>query len=225
MGMIRAKSHGLSNSRRPKCPQPPFPLRLEDELIGLPPGVASHSEDIFDEFNCLNLNVTTPAEASATSNLPVLIYIHGGGGFSGSNGDWWCDGGSIVKRSMEIGKPVISVVIKYVYVSVRSNGGRSADKRTATDSPSSGTLAPKSWDQHTGKKILGIKVYTPIDVPLLPFLPLQLEIRQLANLAQLSVTPYLLSSPSRNLSLTLHSTQRFNGSTNTSPLSAALPAN
>jgi carboxylesterase type B len=105
---------GLSNFNRPKSPQTHFPLRLEDGLIGLPPGVASHSEDIFDELNCLNLNITIPAGANERSNLPVLIYIHGGGGFSGSNGDWWCDGGSIVKRSMEIGKPVIAVTIKYV---------------------------------------------------------------------------------------------------------------
>ncbi|KAE9368039.1 alpha/beta-hydrolase [Stipitochalara longipes BDJ] len=97
----------------PKCPQRHFPLRLEDELIGLPPGVATHSEDIFDEYNCLNLNITTPAGVNEKSNLPALVYIHGGGGFSGTNGDWWCDGGSIVKRSMEIGKPVIAVAINY----------------------------------------------------------------------------------------------------------------
>ncbi|PMD40957.1 alpha/beta-hydrolase [Hyaloscypha variabilis F] len=97
----------------PKCPQPQFPLRLEDGLIGLPPGVATHSEDNFDEYNCLNLNITTPAGANERSNLPVLIYIHGGGGFSGSNGDWWTDGGSIVKRSTEIAKPVVAVAINY----------------------------------------------------------------------------------------------------------------
>jgi carboxylesterase type B len=87
---------------------------VEDGLIALPPGIATHSEDIFDEFNCLNLNITAPAGANERSNLPVLIYIHGGGGFSGSNGDWWCDGGSIVKRSMEIGRPVIAIAIKYI---------------------------------------------------------------------------------------------------------------
>jgi carboxylesterase type B len=103
----------LSNFNRPKCPQPQFPLRVEDGLIALPPGLATHSEDIFDEFNCLNLNITSPAGANERSELPVLIYIHGGGGFSGSNGDWWCDGGSIVKRSMEIGRPVIAIAIKY----------------------------------------------------------------------------------------------------------------
>lgn len=99
---------------RPKFPQPHFPLRLEDGLIGLPYGLASHSPDIFDEFNCLNLNITTPAGINSDSDRPVMVYIHGGGGFSGSNGDWWCDGASLVKRSIEIGKPIVAVAIKYV---------------------------------------------------------------------------------------------------------------
>jgi carboxylesterase type B len=77
-----------------------------------PSGVGSHSEDIFDEFNCLNLNITTPAGAKEGDDLPVMVYIHGRGGFSGSNGNWWCDGGSIVKRSIEIGKPIVMVAIK-----------------------------------------------------------------------------------------------------------------
>jgi Carboxylesterase family len=155
MGMTRPKSHELSNFHRPKCPQPQFPLRLEDELIGLPPGVVSHSEDVFDEFNCLNLNVTTPAGASETSNLPVLIYIHGGGGFSGSNGDWWCDGGSIVKRSMEIGKPVISVVIKYVSARTPSDGGRSADIRYSYRLSILGYIGSEELGSAYGKENIG----------------------------------------------------------------------
>ncbi|PVH79021.1 alpha/beta-hydrolase [Cadophora sp. DSE1049] len=97
----------------PKCPQPPQTVRLEDSLIGLPASITSHQPDIFSEFECLNLNITTPAGAKAGDNLPVLVYVHGGGGFSGSNSDWWCDGGSIVKRSVEIAKPVIMVAINY----------------------------------------------------------------------------------------------------------------
>lgn len=54
-----------------------------------------------------------PAGAHAGDDLPVMVYVHGGGGFSGANSDWWCDGGSIVKRSLEIGKPIIMVAIKY----------------------------------------------------------------------------------------------------------------
>jgi carboxylesterase type B len=81
-------------------------------LIGLPPGVASNAEDIFDEFECLNLNITMPAGATSESNLPVLVNVHGGGCFTGSNSDWWNDGGSIVKRSIDAGKPIVHVNIK-----------------------------------------------------------------------------------------------------------------
>jgi acetyl esterase/lipase len=99
------QNSSLKFNTRAKCPQTFYPLRLEDGLIHLPAGVGSHSEDIFDEFSCLNLNITTPAGTKQGNDLPVMVYIHGGGGFSGSNGDWWCDGGSIVKRSIEIGNP------------------------------------------------------------------------------------------------------------------------
>jgi hypothetical protein len=34
-----------------------------------------------------------------------MVYIHIEGGYSGSNGDWCCDGANTVKRSMENGKP------------------------------------------------------------------------------------------------------------------------
>lgn len=85
---------------------------MEDGLIGLPPHLASHVEDVYDEFNCLHLNITSPNNARKGSNLPVMVYIHGGGGRSGANSDWWCDGGSLVKKSVELGKPVIMIAIK-----------------------------------------------------------------------------------------------------------------
>lgn len=156
MGMSFFMIQDSSNLCRPKCPQPQFPLRLEDGLIGLPPGIATHSQDIFDEFDCLNLNITTPAGANEKSDLPVFIYIHGGGGFSGSNGDWWCDGGSIVKRSMEIGKPVIAVAIKYMLFSHRFV--HKLTKMTATVFPFWGILVPKNSHPYTGKEVTGIKV-------------------------------------------------------------------
>ncbi|KAI9649486.1 hypothetical protein NHQ30_002062 [Ciborinia camelliae] len=97
----------------PKCPQITGSVRMEDGLIGLPDGLARHAEDVFDEFNCLNLIITTPDDCSERSHLPVMVYIHGGGGWSGANSDWWCDGGSIVKKSIEMGKPIVHVAINY----------------------------------------------------------------------------------------------------------------
>ncbi|KAF8858989.1 alpha/beta-hydrolase [Acephala macrosclerotiorum] len=94
--------------------KPSSPIRMED-CLGLPPTITtvSHAPDIFDEFNCLNLNITIPSGAKAGDNLPVMVYVHGGGGFSGSSSDWWCDGGAIVKRSVEIGKQVVMVAINH----------------------------------------------------------------------------------------------------------------
>ena len=80
----------------PKCSQSKVPLRIEDGII------ASHAEDIYDEFNCLHLNITTPANSPAGSNLIVMVYIHGGEGRGGSNSDRWNDGGSLVKKGIEI---------------------------------------------------------------------------------------------------------------------------
>jgi carboxylesterase type B len=67
---------------------------------------------VFDEFECLNLNVTTPPNARDGNNFPVMVYIHGGGGFSGSNSDWYSDGAGIVSRSLAVEKPVVHVAIK-----------------------------------------------------------------------------------------------------------------
>jgi hypothetical protein len=46
---------------RPKSPQGTAP-GLEGAIIGLPPHLANHAEDIYNEFKCLNLNITTVAE-------------------------------------------------------------------------------------------------------------------------------------------------------------------
>jgi carboxylesterase type B len=86
---------------------------LEDALIGIPPSnVPQHAADIFDEFNCLNLNIITPHDAYDGADYPVMIYFHGGGGYVGSNSDWFCDGGAIASLAKQIGKPVVHVAIK-----------------------------------------------------------------------------------------------------------------
>jgi carboxylesterase type B len=53
---------------------------MEDSLLSLPDsnGIVSHAADIFEEYNCLNLNITVAAGAQAGDNLLVMVYVQGG---------------------------------------------------------------------------------------------------------------------------------------------------
>ena len=59
------------------------------------PGLRSVSED------CLYLNVWTPA-AAATERLPVLMWIYGGGGVSGSTAEPIYDGNALAKKGVVV---------------------------------------------------------------------------------------------------------------------------
>ena len=67
------------------------------------------------DLDGLNLNIFVPQGKEAdTSNrdLPVLVFIHGGGYFFGA-GSWpQYDFTRVVKLSEELGKPMIGVSIK-----------------------------------------------------------------------------------------------------------------
>lgn len=56
-------------SAQPNRPFYPFPMPPRPEL----------NESFVDELNCCNLHITLPAGCTPTSNLPVLVFIHGGG--------------------------------------------------------------------------------------------------------------------------------------------------
>ncbi|KAJ4212289.1 hypothetical protein NW759_011677 [Fusarium solani] len=62
---------------------------------------------------CLNMNITVPQEASPSSKFPVMVFIHGGGFFTGAN--WWpqVDTKQIVRLSIQQGKPIIAININY----------------------------------------------------------------------------------------------------------------
>ncbi|KAJ2901605.1 uncharacterized protein MKZ38_001625 [Zalerion maritima] len=62
---------------------------------------------------CLSLNIHVPEGSDASSLLPVLVFIHGGGFAAGSN--WWpqYDMQRIVQLSAKQGKPVIGININY----------------------------------------------------------------------------------------------------------------
>ncbi|MBV8934330.1 MAG: carboxylesterase family protein [Alphaproteobacteria bacterium] len=66
-------------------PQPPTPWTTTLEATAFGSECTTTTGTAGSE-NCLYLNVWAPANATATSNLPVLVHIHGGG-FTGGNGN------------------------------------------------------------------------------------------------------------------------------------------
>jgi carboxylesterase type B len=67
------------------------------------------------ETECLNLNITTPANVTAKSSLPVMVFLHGGGYAIGSNAWPQYDLKRIVALSIAQKQPILGVTIKYVH--------------------------------------------------------------------------------------------------------------
>lgn len=88
---VDASEHG------PICPQTPG--LLETTL-----GITSANMD----ENCLTLSVHAPSSATADSQLPVLVWIHGGAYVNGSGSTPWYDGAQLAHRGN-----VIVVSINY----------------------------------------------------------------------------------------------------------------
>ncbi|PQE05222.1 Carboxylesterase type B protein [Rutstroemia sp. NJR-2017a BBW] len=87
----------------PACPQ------LTDAM----PPFFSQIEEISED--CLNLHIARPAnlDISSSSNLPVVVWIHGGGVVKGSNSDPHFDPDRVIDLSVADGKPIIYVAINY----------------------------------------------------------------------------------------------------------------
>lgn len=95
-----------------QCPQPAFPV---EALMMLPSSSDGGATPIhYDEFECCNLNVTSPAKTSE-SPLPVYVWIHGGGqsvSFPSAQHRLG-DSGPLVAQSIDMGKPIILVTVNY----------------------------------------------------------------------------------------------------------------
>ena len=87
----------------PACPQPKGdsfkPLYLSN--------VTDVSED------CLHLNVYRPAGTKPNAKLPVLLFIHGGSFWIGSKDELVTQPGGLIKRSVDLGIPLMYVSINY----------------------------------------------------------------------------------------------------------------
>ena len=66
-----------------RAPQPPTPWQGVRQATDQPPACMQRGTRFMSE-DCLYLNVWTKAE-SAEANLPVMVWIHGGGWMSGAN--------------------------------------------------------------------------------------------------------------------------------------------
>ncbi|KAM5535616.1 hypothetical protein V8D89_010783 [Ganoderma adspersum] len=98
----------------PACPQQGSNTASSvlDQLAGVP--LASKLQaraDVPQSEDCLNLNVYVPAGTNSTARLPVAVWIFGGGFETGSADT--VDGSVIVKRSVELGEPVVYVGMNY----------------------------------------------------------------------------------------------------------------
>ncbi|EEB94227.1 hypothetical protein MPER_06994 [Moniliophthora perniciosa FA553] len=94
---ITESSNALKNASTfgNACPQPPSNLG------------APISED------CLFLNVFRPQNTAANAGLPVLVWIHGGQYTTGAASEPGDEPNRMLRRSVDIGKPIILVSINY----------------------------------------------------------------------------------------------------------------
>ncbi|TFK27702.1 carotenoid ester lipase [Coprinopsis marcescibilis] len=95
----------------PACPQRTLTLPIHEGLVADAVnylvntllGASPDSED------CLTLTVTKPANANANSKLPVVVWIYGGGFYTGRS----AVGGDTVTRSIRMYNPVVFVSMNY----------------------------------------------------------------------------------------------------------------
>ena len=94
---------------RPTAVSPDVGCDLEQGVIqqSLPEKELEQSD-----LDCLNLNIAVPSSTTASSKLPVFVYIHGGGYAIGANSWPQFDSARFVRLSVEKKLPVVTVFIK-----------------------------------------------------------------------------------------------------------------
>ncbi|OJA17565.1 hypothetical protein AZE42_12793 [Rhizopogon vesiculosus] len=96
----------------PPCPQ-------QAATFSLPSGLPTETVDyltstisnITGSEDCLTVNVVAPANATPGSDLPVVIWIYGGGFETGSASTY--NGSVIVNKAIDLNVPAIYVSINY----------------------------------------------------------------------------------------------------------------
>jgi carboxylesterase type B len=105
----------------PSCPHKRGAQAWDLTLVGdavLPCEQGQGDTENMDELECLHVNVTVPRSAMSSKkanekDLPVFVWVHGGGLSIGSNNWPQYELQRFVDRSVDIGKPVIAVAMHY----------------------------------------------------------------------------------------------------------------
>ncbi|OJJ43540.1 hypothetical protein ASPZODRAFT_19263 [Penicilliopsis zonata CBS 506.65] len=92
----------------PRCPQPADPIHIIMHNMFEVQSMEQYSS----ELDCLHVNIYAPADFESGKKLPVFVYIHGGAFNCGDNTTEF-DGNHLVKRSIELGRPIVVVTINY----------------------------------------------------------------------------------------------------------------
>ncbi|KAG0704092.1 Alpha/Beta hydrolase protein [Suillus ampliporus] len=98
----------------PSCPEQslvPLPADLPAAALE---SITAMTSSVSSE-DCLTLNVIAPADATPESNLPVVVWIYGGGFVMGGTSNY--DGSLVVATAIDLNVPAIFVSMNYRWVS------------------------------------------------------------------------------------------------------------
>lgn len=99
-------------------------------LVGFDQESISYPQD----EDCLTINVIRPSGCTNSSQLlPVLVWIHGGGFQEGGSGDARYDMSHLVRKSVDMGMPIIGVSINYRLGPFGFISGQHFRERSATN--------------------------------------------------------------------------------------------
>ncbi|RSM10929.1 hypothetical protein CDV31_007057 [Fusarium ambrosium] len=104
-GHLTATKHG------PPVIMPHGAVDMEMQLIQQ--GIPKFDVPPMSDLDGLNLNITLPKDCNEASQLPVLVFVHGGSFTFGSSSYPHYDQSRIVELSIEMGKPIIAVNFNY----------------------------------------------------------------------------------------------------------------
>ncbi|KAF4996281.1 hypothetical protein FDECE_12525 [Fusarium decemcellulare] len=97
----------------PACPQISNALQIEQEVLIQKALPLTGERPSQSDTECLNLNITVPQDFAGEKQLPVLVWIHGGGFQFGAN--FWpqTDMSKLVTLGQKSRKPFIGISINY----------------------------------------------------------------------------------------------------------------